>query len=77
MPTGKAPPNTGDPLVQDVVSAAFALEAALFPGRCGSSTVAVNRNAAFLPHTDSGAGAGQSRSLIVALGDFHGRRVGC
>jgi hypothetical protein len=32
----------------------------------------VNRHAQFTPHTDSGSGAGQSTSLIVALGDFSG-----
>jgi hypothetical protein len=42
------------------------------PHRKGSSTVVFNRNAQFRPHTDSGAGAGQSCSLIVALGRFAG-----
>jgi hypothetical protein len=37
--------------------------------------VAVNRHAAFLPHVDSGAGAGQGRSLLVGLGDFCGGEV--
>ena len=55
-----------------LVKAAFALERALLPDRAPSSTIAVNRNAQFRPHTDSGAGAGQSLSLIVALGDFAG-----
>jgi hypothetical protein len=31
-----------------------------------------NKNAQFKPHTDSGAGAGQSCSLIVGLGDYSG-----
>lgn len=42
------------------------------PQRPPSSTIAVNRHAQFKPHTDSGNGAGQSVSLIVALGDFSG-----
>ena len=33
---------------------------------------AINRNAQFRPHTDSGAGAGQSTSLIVGLGTYSG-----
>ena len=41
-------------------------------GRPPSSYCAVNRNATFSPHVDSGVGAGQSRSLIVGLGDFTG-----
>lgn len=48
------------------------LERRLAPGRPPSSTVAVNRRAQFLPHRDSGGGAGQSTSLIAALGDFTG-----
>ena len=43
-----------------LVKAAFALERALLPDREPSSTIAINRNAQFRPHTDSGAGAGQS-----------------
>lgn len=49
------------------------LERRLAPGRPPSSTVAVNRRAQFLPHKDSGGGAGQSTSLIAALGDFTAR----
>ncbi len=30
------------------------------------------RHAQFRPHRDSGAGSGQSTSLIVSLGDFYG-----
>ncbi len=51
---------------------AFELERALMPNRTPSSTIAVNRHAQFSPHTDSGSGAGQSTSLIVALGEFQG-----
>ena len=45
----------------ELVRAAFLLERALMPERPPSSTIAVNRNAQFRPHTDSGAGAGQSK----------------
>mmetsp|Transcript_11872 Transcript_11872/g.17432 ORF Transcript_11872/g.17432 Transcript_11872/m.17432 type:complete len:104 (+) Transcript_11872:882-1193(+) len=38
------------------------------PTREPSSTIAINRNAQF----DSGAGSGQSTSLIVELGDYIG-----
>jgi tRNA U38,U39,U40 pseudouridine synthase TruA len=37
-----------------------------------SSHCAVNRNAEFTPHVDSGRGEGQSLSLIVGLGDYVG-----
>ena len=56
----------------ELVKAAFNLERALLPEREPSSTIAVNRNAQFRPHTDSGAEAGQSLSMIVALGDYVG-----
>lgn len=56
----------------ELVDALFELERAISPGRLGSSTIAVNRRASFKPHKDSGTGAGQSCSLIVALGDFVG-----
>ncbi|KAL3920100.1 MAG: hypothetical protein SGILL_003430, partial [Bacillariaceae sp.] len=55
-----------------LVKAAFDLERALYPDREPSSTIAINRNAQFRPHTDSGAGAGQSTSLIVGLGTYSG-----
>ena len=42
------------------------------PRRAGSSTVAINKHATFLPHVDSGAGAGQGVSLIVGLGNYTG-----
>ncbi|CAK0891358.1 unnamed protein product [Prorocentrum cordatum] len=51
---------------------AFRLERALRPGRDPSSTIAVNKKAQFLPHVDSGAGAGQGISLIVGLGNYTG-----
>jgi tRNA U38,U39,U40 pseudouridine synthase TruA len=56
----------------ELMKAAFELEMALCPDREPSSTIAVNRNAQFRPHTDVGAGAGQSQSLIVALGTYSG-----
>ena len=59
-------------LFPDLVKAAFKLERRLFPNREPSSTIAINRNAQFRPHTDSGAGVGQSTSLIVGLGTYAG-----
>jgi len=56
----------------ELLRAAFALEILLRPHREPSSTIAINRNAQFRPHTDSGAGAGQSTSLIVGLGNYKG-----
>jgi tRNA U38,U39,U40 pseudouridine synthase TruA len=40
--------------------------------RSQSTHCAVNANALFEPHVDSGRGAGQSLSLIVGLGDYTG-----
>ena len=37
-----------------------------------SAMVAVNRNALFRPHRDTGAGRGQSKALIVGLGRYSG-----
>ena len=59
-------------LFPELVKAAFELEVALFPDREPSSTIAINRNAQFRPHKDKGAGAGQSTSLIVAMGNYVG-----
>jgi hypothetical protein len=56
----------------ELMKSAFELEIALFPHREPSSTIAINRNAQFRPHVDVGAGAGQSTSLIVGLGDYIG-----
>lgn len=66
------PPPRGNRLFPELTRAAFELEAVLLPNRPPSSTIAVNRHAKFKPHVDSGAGAGQSRSLIVGLGDYVG-----
>ncbi|KAL7563007.1 hypothetical protein ACA910_013530 [Epithemia clementina (nom. ined.)] len=63
----------GNELFPELMKAAFELEIALnLPNREPSSTIAINRNAQFRPHTDSGAGAGQSTSLIVGLGTYSG-----
>jgi tRNA U38,U39,U40 pseudouridine synthase TruA len=62
----------GNDLFPELMKSAFELERALMPDREPSSTIAINRNAQFRPHTDSGAGAGQSTSLIVALGNYIG-----
>ena len=44
-------------------------------GRPPSSHCAVNRNAQFTPHVDSGRGAGQSLSMICGLGDYNGGQL--
>jgi hypothetical protein len=62
----------GNSLFPELMKAAFELELALRPDRIPSSTIAINRNAQFRPHIDSGAGAGQSTSLIVGLGTYSG-----
>mmetsp|Transcript_4650 Transcript_4650/g.6048 ORF Transcript_4650/g.6048 Transcript_4650/m.6048 type:complete len:840 (-) Transcript_4650:96-2615(-) len=72
MPGSQCGQPKGNKLFPELMKAAFALEIALYPDREPSSTIAVNRNAQFRPHVDNGAGAGQSTSLIVALGTFTG-----
>ena len=62
----------GNVMFPSLVKHAFLLENAICPNRKGSSTIAVNRHAQFRPHRDSGAGNGQSQSLIVALGAYAG-----
>lgn len=71
MPGGINKQPKSNSLFPELVQAAFELETKLFPTRA-SSTIAINRNAQFRPHTDSGAGAGQSTSLIVGLGTYSG-----
>eukprot|EP00980_Cylindrotheca_fusiformis_P015463 scaffold4347_cov117-Cylindrotheca_fusiformis.AAC.7 len=71
MPGGINKQPKSNYLFPELVHAAFELETKLFPHRA-SSTIAINRNAQFRPHTDSGAGAGQSTSLIVGLGTYSG-----
>mmetsp|Transcript_19363 Transcript_19363/g.28022 ORF Transcript_19363/g.28022 Transcript_19363/m.28022 type:complete len:316 (-) Transcript_19363:203-1150(-) len=72
MPKKQSEQPKGNTLFPELMKAAFELEIALCPEREPSSTIAVNRNAQFRPHTDSGAGAGQSTSLIVGLGTYTG-----
>jgi len=79
LPEGSMSVARGDPAqtraserFEALTEACFALEAALLPGRRPSSMIAINRNAKFKPHTDSGRGAGQTTSLIVGLGDYAG-----
>lgn len=62
----------GNKLFAELVDAVFRLERALLPDRPPSSMAAINRRASFLPHTDAGAGYGQTTSLIVGLGDYEG-----
>jgi hypothetical protein len=71
MPGDKTQPRANSQF-PDLMKAAFELERELRPDREPSSTIAINRNAQFRPHTDSGAGAGQSTSLIVGLGTYTG-----
>ncbi len=59
-------------LYLDLLRSCFLLERLISPHRPPSSTIAVNRHVQFRPHRDSGAGNGQSLSLIVGLGDYHG-----
>lgn len=54
----------------ELATAVFGLERRL-RGHA-SKSCAVNRCAQFLPHVDSGTGAGQSTSCIVGLGDYEG-----
>ena len=72
MPDDRNKQPKGNALFPELVKAAFELELALCPDREPSSTIAINRNAQFRPHTDNGAGAGQSTSLIVGLGTYAG-----
>lgn len=72
MPGEQCSQPKGNLLFPDLVKAAFELEVALCPDREPSSTIAINRNAQFRPHTDVGAGAGQSTSLIVGMGTYVG-----
>jgi FkbM family methyltransferase len=80
--TGKLP--LGNKLFPELVKAVFELEGELSASprsfadgahipdgtRPMSTHCAINRNAEFTPHVDSGRGQGQSVSMIVGLGDF-------
>lgn len=65
-------PPLANQLFPDLATAVFDLESKLAPDRPASSHCAVNCRAQFLPHVDSGRGAGQSMSMIVGLGDYNG-----
>jgi len=65
-------PPLANELFPDLSYAVFELEKSLAPDRPASSHCAVNCKAQFLPHVDSGRGAGQSLSMIVGLGDYGG-----
>jgi FkbM family methyltransferase len=81
--TGKLP--LGNELFPELVKAVFELEGELSANprsfadgthisdglRPMSTHCAINRNAEFTPHVDSGRGQGQSVSMIVGLGDFN------
>ena len=73
---GVLPGNLAQPkansLFPELLKACFALERVVAPHRPPSSTIAVNKHAQFRPHRDTGAGNGQSKSLIVTLGNFTG-----
>ena len=66
-------------LFPDLVEAVFELERRLTStdgySRHPSTHCAINCNAQFTPHVDSGRGKGQSLSLIVSLGEFSGGRL--
>lgn len=69
----------GNQLFSELVEAIFELEECFSNDpqsgvykRPTSSHCAVNRNAQFTPHVDSGRGAGQSLSMICGLGDYNG-----
>jgi tRNA U38,U39,U40 pseudouridine synthase TruA len=71
-------------LFPELAMAVFKLEEALDEGRESrhsrtprppSTHCAINCNAEFTPHVDSGQGAGQSLSMIVGLGDYSGGEI--
>lgn len=66
-------PSNGTREFPELTEAVFELERAIGPpSRSPSTMCAVNCNALFAPHTDSGAGFGQTTSLIVGLGPYSG-----
>ena len=65
-------PPQGNRLFPALCEAIFGLEAAIAPKRQPSTHCAVNRDARFSPHVDSGRGLGQSLSCIVGLGEYEG-----
>ena len=66
------PQPKGNEIFPELANACFELERIILPHRSPSATIAINKHAQFKFHRDSGAGAGQTRSAIVALGDFAG-----
>ena len=60
MPGEQCEQPKGNKLFPNLMKSAFELEKAIAPHREPSATIAINRNAQFRPHVDSGAGAGQS-----------------
>lgn len=70
----------GNQVYPDVVESVFELEEFLIKHhlnetRLASSHCAINFNASFTPHVDSGTGLGQSLSMIVGLGDYSGGEI--
>ena len=75
MPGVSMPPKANS-LFPALLREIFKLEQVLMPNRPPSACCAVNCNAKFMPHKDSGAGNGQQISLIVGLGDYNGGQLG-
>ena len=71
------PQPKGNEIFPELANACFELERIILPHRSPSATIAINKHAQFKFHRDSGAGAGQTRSAIVALGDFAGGELQC
>ena len=72
-PTQNVP--LGNELFPELVQSVFELEpliAETNKARKPSTHCAVNFNASFTPHVDSGTGLGQSLSMIVGLGEYNG-----
>jgi tRNA pseudouridine(38-40) synthase len=76
FPANQAQPK-GNELFPELAKACFDLEKIIQPERKPSTTIAINRHAQFKFHRDSGAGSGQTKSSIVALGDFSGGELQC
>lgn len=90
QPTAMQSFPVGNQLFPELVRSVFELEEGLSkqtlqfagggrveePGaRKPSTHCAVNFNASFTPHVDSGTGLGQSLSMIVGLGDYKGGEI--
>ena len=73
---GNAVTPKANTLFPSLMREIFDLETAIMNGRPGSACCAVNCNAKFRPHKDSGAGNGQQVSLIVGLGEYDGGQLG-